>query len=160
MTMLALDQAALEALSEQARGSPRLRAHRNLHPSLDDPVNRLAIAIEPGSYVRPHCHPQRFELLIAVRGAVEVLAFDDDGTLLARQLLAAAATPVIEMPPNTWHTLRSLATGSVFFEVKQGLFEPAGARFAPWAPLEQADGVGRWLAWFGTASIGERPAAG
>lgn len=37
----------LQQQSEQAANSPRLRAHRNLHPELSDPVQRLAIAMEP-----------------------------------------------------------------------------------------------------------------
>ena len=44
----------LQQLSEEAAKSPRLRANRNLHPELSDPVQRLAIAMEPGTYVRPH----------------------------------------------------------------------------------------------------------
>lgn len=35
----------LQQQSEQAAISPRLRAHRNLHPELSDPVQRLAIAM-------------------------------------------------------------------------------------------------------------------
>ncbi len=59
--------------SEQAANSPRLRAHRNLHPELSDPVQRLAIAMEPGTYVRPHRHPHTFELLTALSGRFLVL---------------------------------------------------------------------------------------
>lgn len=47
----------LQEQSEQAANTPRFRAHRNLHPELSDPVQRLAIAMEPVSYVRPHRHP-------------------------------------------------------------------------------------------------------
>ena len=42
----------LKQQSEAAANAPRLRAHRNLHPELSDPVQRLAIAMEPGTYVR------------------------------------------------------------------------------------------------------------
>ncbi|HIC0138358.1 TPA: WbuC family cupin fold metalloprotein, partial [Enterobacter hormaechei] len=47
----------LRKQSAQAANSPRLRAHHNFHPELSDPVQRLAIAMEPGTYVRPHRHP-------------------------------------------------------------------------------------------------------
>ena len=42
----------LRQQSEQAAASPRLRAHRNFHPDLSDPVQRLAVAMEPGTATR------------------------------------------------------------------------------------------------------------
>ena len=56
------------APSQQAQQSPRQRANCNLHPQLDDPIQRLAIAMEPGTYVRPHRHPHTWELLYPLRG--------------------------------------------------------------------------------------------
>ncbi|BBS37535.1 hypothetical protein WP5S18E01_23820 [Enterobacter cloacae] len=41
----------LKHQSEQAANSPRLRAHRNFHTDLSDPVQRLAITMEPGTAV-------------------------------------------------------------------------------------------------------------
>jgi len=40
-------------------------------------------AIEPGSYIRPHRHASdpREELLIAVRGLVALVTFDDQGAV-------------------------------------------------------------------------------
>lgn len=71
----------LKQQSEAAANAPRLRAHRNLHPELSDPVQRLAIAMEPGTYVRPHRHPHTFELLLPLRGRFVVLNFDDQGVV-------------------------------------------------------------------------------
>ena len=51
----------LKQQSATAAAAPRLRAHRNFHPELSDPVQRLAIAMEPGTYIRPHRHPHTFE---------------------------------------------------------------------------------------------------
>jgi cupin fold WbuC family metalloprotein len=51
-------QALLEQLTSDAVGSTRLRTNYNLHPQLDDPVQRLCNAMEPDTYVRPHRHPQ------------------------------------------------------------------------------------------------------
>ncbi len=63
--------------------SPRLRAHRNFHPELTDPVQRLAIAMEPGTYIRPHRHPHTFELLLALSGRFVVLTLMISVTSLA-----------------------------------------------------------------------------
>ncbi len=157
---VALDRAALDALSVQARQAPRRRVHRNLHATPDDPVNRLAIAIEPGSYVRPHRHPARGELLLAVRGAIDVLLFDDGGALAARHRLAGDATAVLELPAGTCHTLHALEPGSVFFEVKRGPYEPTGSAYAHWAPEEGSPQVTEFLGWLARARPGDRYPAG
>jgi cupin fold WbuC family metalloprotein len=73
-----------------------------------------------------------------LRGRVDVLIFDGDGTLTQRHA-AGEGTDLIafETPPNTWHTLVSAAPGSLLLEVKQGPYDPATAvEFAPWAPPE------------------------
>ena len=81
---------------EAAASSPRLRAPRNFHPQLSDPVQRLAVAMEPGTYVRPHRHPPTFELLLPLSGRFVVLHFADPGHVPRRVILggegAAAET--------------------------------------------------------------------
>ncbi|VDZ56031.1 Uncharacterised protein [Serratia odorifera] len=79
--------ADLNAMSEQAAQLPRLRSHRTLHDALADPVQRLAIAMEPGTYIRPHRHPHTWELLMPLRGRFVVLQFDNGGTVTRRTLL-------------------------------------------------------------------------
>ncbi|CAH5627197.1 Tryptophan synthase subunit beta like protein [Klebsiella pneumoniae] len=67
----------MQQQSEAAASAPRLRAHRNFHPELSDPIQRLAIAMEPGTYIRPHRHRHTFELLLPLKGRFVVLNFDD-----------------------------------------------------------------------------------
>lgn len=82
----------LTAMSEQAASVPRLRAHRTLHEELSDPVQRLAIAMEPGTYIRPHRHPQTWELLTPLRGRFVVLQFNDE-TATRRSAPCSAKKP-------------------------------------------------------------------
>jgi len=43
----------------------------------------------------------------------------------------------VEIPPDTWHTVLSLASGSILLEIKAGPFNPDMPKFlAPWAPEE------------------------
>ena len=103
-----LDKNFLDSLSAQARDSARLRSHHCLHQSHDDPVQRIIIAAEPGTYVRPHMHPsdEKWELLTILRGSVDILIFDDHATLQQRSTLTSGSDCVaIEIPPATWHTL-------------------------------------------------------
>jgi len=88
----------MQQQSDAAARSPRLRAHRNFHPELTDPVQRLAIAMEPGTYIRPHRHPHTFELLLALSGRFVVLTFDDLGYVTRRIVLGEECTALEWMP--------------------------------------------------------------
>ena len=140
--MKRIDQTLLTTLSTQAATSPRKRAHHNLHPQLDDPVQRLCIAMEPGTYVRPHRHmqPETWEILLILSGAVALLIFDDSGKVLERiELAAGGEVTAVEIPANTWHAVASLKAGTVVFEVKQGPYAPISeVNYAPWSPAEGA----------------------
>ncbi len=54
--MKRIDIAALRTLSAEADALPRRRKNLNLHETLDDPIQRLCNAFEPGTYLRPHRH--------------------------------------------------------------------------------------------------------
>lgn len=153
-----IDQALLATLSTQASASPCKRAHHNLHPQLDDKVQRLCIAMEPGTYVRPHRHmqPETWEILLILAGAVALLIFDDNGKVLERiELAAGGEVTAVEIPTNTWHAVASLKAGTVVFEVKQGPYAPINeVNYAPWSPV---DGVPAESleGWYHHAQAGE-----
>lgn len=136
----------LDDLVLQAIASPRKRQHRNIHADYADPCQRLFNAIEPESYLRPHCHgsAQGFEMLIAVRGLLKLVLFDDAGQIAnvvafgaGRHQLEANVAAGVETTPGQWHTVIALESGSVLLEVKAGPFDPSAPKYpAPWAPEE------------------------
>ena len=143
----------LHDLRGQAKVSPRLRQHRNVHQSYQEASQRLFNAIEPGSYIRPHRHASdpREELLIAVRGLMALVTFDDQGavTKLLRfgtdrygDEMAVGA----EVSSSTWHTVIALEPSCVLLEVKAGPFDPTQPKdLAPWAPEEGCDAASVYL---------------
>lgn len=143
----------LTTLSQQARQSPRLRANSNLHQELSDPIQRLAIAMEPDTLILPHRHPHTWEVLTALRGRFTVLVFDDAGQVSGRAELGVD-TSVVEIPAGGWHAVLSRDVGAVIFEVKHG----------PYAPIAETDiaawGKGRSAAelnaWYAVAKVGDR----
>jgi cupin fold WbuC family metalloprotein len=158
--MKMLNRESLDALVRQAQDSPRRRAHQTLHVELDDAVQRLAIAMEPETYVRPHRHPQSWELLTRLRGRFAILFFDEAGTVTLRTELGEDQQ-AIEYPAGAWHSVVSLEPGSVIFEVKRGPYiQPTAADAAAWAPAENEPGTAAALAWFRTAGVGERLVSG
>ncbi|CAI1079306.1 WbuC family cupin fold metalloprotein [Serratia grimesii] len=145
----------LTSMSEQAAKVARLRAHRTLHDELSDPVQRLAIAMEPGTYIRPHRHPQTWELLTPLSGRFVVLQFNEDGVVTQRTLLGEE-TKVLEMPAYTWHAVLSVDPGGVVFEVKQGPYQPLSEEDCmQWAPQEGAEGTEAVMRWYATAQVGD-----
>ncbi|KAF0220485.1 MAG: hypothetical protein FD174_1139 [Geobacteraceae bacterium] len=138
--MLIIDQQLLDQVTEQAKLSPRLRKNFNLHPTDDFCCHRLLNAMEPDSYIRPHCHldPAKDESMVMVRGRMGVITFDGAGNILHKTLIAAAGSAVaVDIPHGVFHTVVSLESGTVFFEAKAGPYLPlTDAEKAPWAPDE------------------------
>lgn len=138
MNVKLLTPAMLDSMTQTASSSARLRSHHNIHPELSDPIQRLAVAMEPGTYVRPHRHPATTELLIALRGQFMFTVFDDEGAIIQQQCLGGEqGTTALEIPAGTWHTVTSMAPGSIVFEVKHGPYSPTeSADFASWSVPE------------------------
>lgn len=154
--MKQLTRQDLSVLVTQAQQSPRLRANRNVHETLEDPTQRLAIAMEPGTYVRAQRHPHTWELLNALSGRFVVLIFDEAGCVTQRVVLGENAV-VIEIPANVWHAVLSLDAGGVIFEVKRGPYQPVAEKdFAPWSVAEGDSEVGAMLQWYALAREGDR----
>ena len=130
----------LDEVTQKAIASPRKRMNHNFHEDLGAELQRLLNAMEPYTYGRPHRHsnPDREELFIVLRGTLLVIQFDDDGEISDHLVLSAEEGNYgVEIPPRTYHTVVSLETGSVAFEVKTGPFIPKSEdNNAPWAPEE------------------------
>lgn len=149
-TFQIIDRDFLEQVSSQAKASPRRRRNHNFHASESDTCNRLLNAIEPDSYIQPHCHHEatKDETLIVVRGRLGVIIFDERGAVIATAMLAPAGESVgVNIPHGMYHTLVALEPGSVFFEAKAGPYAPLTSREkAPWAPAEGELSVSTYLA--------------
>lgn len=138
--MISINSELLSRLSREARQSPRLRKNYNFHYGPEDPLQRMLNAMEPGTYIRPHKHenPDKREAFFALSGSLCILEFDDLGEIREYTILNAARGNFgVEIPARTWHSIISLETGSVAYEVKDGPYNPADDKdFAPWAPEE------------------------
>lgn len=149
-TFQIIDRDFLERVSSQAKASPRRRRNHNFHASESDTCNRLLNAIEPDSYIQPHCHNEaaKDETLIVVRGRLGVIFFDERGAVTATAVLAPAGESVgVNIPHGMYHTLVALDPGSMFFEAKAGPYAPLTSQEkAPWAPAEGELRVSSYLA--------------
>lgn len=156
--MKKIDHALMTQMAQNAKVSPRLRAHYNFHPELSDSVNRLVIHLEKGTYIRPHRHSEshKWELIIALKGQMGVLIYDDKGVVVDKFVLGTDGDTLgFEMTPNTWHSLYAISQEALFFEVKPGPFTPTLEHdFAQWTPKEGDKEVIDFMQWQASAQVG------
>ena len=144
-----INHTLLDCVSAEASRHPRLRMNYNFHRH-EETVQRFLNAVEPGSYIRPHRHsdPPKWELFVCLRGRGAAVVFDEGGRIAeVHRLDPAQGEFGVEIAAGAWHTIISLAPGSVFLEVKEGPFEPKHAGvFAPWSPAPEEPGVADFIA--------------
>ena len=115
----------LDKVSSDAKVSPRLRMNYNFHKSLDDKCHRMLNAVEPGTVVPIHRHPDKVESFVVLRGKVRSTTYNDDGSVLDSVILSQDdGLYGVDIPKGVWHKLESLESGSVVFECKEGPFVP------------------------------------
>lgn len=148
-------------LTSAASKAERGRAHLNTHDSLDADVQRLFIATSRDTYIRPHRHSEahKWEFFVLIEGRMDLLIFDDAGTIVERCPLSPTDTRAVEIPPGQWHSYVCYQSGTLALEVKQGAYTPSDDNdLAPWAPEESSARSESFLGWMRTAPVGSAPA--
>ena len=118
----------LDDLTAAAKALPRLRMNLDLRNSPEDGSQRMLNAIEPGTVMPIHRHRSSSETVVCVRGHFEEYLYDDSGVLIETVDMVPGGN-VLNVPAMQWHSLKSLESGTVLLECKDG----------PWAPLGEGD---------------------
>lgn len=136
--MVKIDQVLIDELVTKAKNSPRRRAIFRFHEKDEDTMHRMLNALEPDTYVQPHFHPDKHEAFIILQGSILFVIFDENGKIMQYYLLKAGTSDFgLEISPKTYHTLISLESGTVIFEIKHGPYDAQTDKtFATWAPKE------------------------
>ena len=121
-----ITQAILDDLTAKAKASPRRRMNMDLRNGIDDQSQRMLNAIEPDSVVPIHRHQKSSETVVCLRGRVVEEYYDELERICteAIELTPNGQTVALNIPAGQWHTLRSLESGRVILEMKDGKFEP------------------------------------
>ena len=120
-----IDKSILDDLTARAQASPRLRMNLDLRNSPEDQSQRMLNAIEPGTVLPIHRHRKSSETVVCIRGHFEEYFYDSDGRL-TEVIDMYPGGPVINIPVGQWHNLKSLESGTVLLECKDGAFEALG----------------------------------
>ena len=113
----------LDSLTEQAKASPRLRINFDLRNSVEDKSQRMLNALEPGTVMPIHRHRTTSETVVCIRGHFEEYFYDEHGNLTETIDMVPGGT-VLNIEAGQWHSLKSLESGTVLIEVKDGAYEP------------------------------------
>ena len=115
-------------MTAQAKASPRLRMNLDLRNSAADLSQRMLNAIEPGSPLPIHRHRKSSETVVCLRGRLVEEFYDDVERTCTEAIELCPGGPVVglNIPIGQWHTVRSLESGTVILEVKDGPYEPLG----------------------------------
>ena len=121
-----ITQALLDKLTAEAKANPRLRMNLDLRNGVDDQSQRMLNAIEPDSVVPIHRHQKSSETVVCLRGRVVEEYYDELERTCTEAIELSPNGPVVALniPAGQWHTLRSIESGSVILEVKDGKYEP------------------------------------
>lgn len=132
----------IHSLIEASKASVRLRAHLNIHESLEDDIQRLLICLQPGTFIRPHYHPEanKREMIVLLQGKCTCINFDCDGNITESFTLShESGSLVCEFPPGKFHSIFCHSENTVIMEVKKGPYKALPAEcFASWSPEESS----------------------
>ena len=120
--MKIIDDNLMNGLAEEAKKSPRLRKNYNFHQSLQDKCHRFLNALEPGTFIPVHHHPDKDETFVILKGKVRVTTYNDEGKIAESCVISQESGRYgVDIPKNVWHGLECLEP-SVLLECKAGPF--------------------------------------
>ena len=97
----------------------------DLRNSSADGSQRMLNAIEPGTVMPIHRHKSSSETVVCIRGHFEEYFYDESGALVDVVDMVPGGV-VLNVPIGQWHSLKSLESGTVLLECKDGAYEPLG----------------------------------
>lgn len=135
-----LDEDLVRKGCRAAAESPRQRMIYPIQRTQDAAVQRLMNFLQPGTYIRPHQHPEEHasETIQVLQGALGYQVFDAAGNVLQRFILrAGSAGSVVDIEPGVWHNFVIFEADTVIIEFKKGPYDArTDKNFAEWAPEE------------------------
>lgn len=120
---MVVDKKILDELTAKAKENQRLRCNLDMRNSADDQSQRMLNALEPGTVMPIHRHLGSSETNICVRGHFEEYFYDDNGNLTDTIDMVPGGT-ILNIEKGQWHSLKSLESGTILFEAKDGPYHP------------------------------------
>ncbi|MBT3295615.1 MAG: cupin fold metalloprotein, WbuC family [Verrucomicrobia bacterium] len=138
----AVDATLIERLKTEALRSPLGRFRLCMHHSTSDPMQDMIIVHRRGNYSRPHYHPNAAMSYTMIEGRMDILLFDDAGSVTERVRMGCHGDPEsdavgIRLAAGTVYTPVCLTEAAVFHETLSAP-NPDGeaTHYAAWSPAD------------------------
>lgn len=115
-----IDETLLDSLQQQAHRSARLRMNYDLRNTEDEDSQRMLNVLWPGTKLIVHRHQQTNETFLLLRGKVDCVLYNDDGTEMQRIHMGGKTGVMgVNIPQGVYHTVE-VHELSITFTGKQG----------------------------------------
>ena len=135
-----VDRSDIDFLKVKANTNKRKRTRLCVHPGSQDSLHEMLIVHQKGNYIPPHKHPGKSESYHIIEGALQVVIFNDDGSILDILKLDSSITEkcfiYYRLSKSLYHTVIPLSGNVVFHETTNGPFYREDMIFPEWAPTE------------------------
>lgn len=128
---------AVSAERKQAAELDTKRSRICFHRSSADALHEMMITFHRDTYVRPHKHLSKTESYLVIDGEIELVYFDDNGTIKKRVEMgnyASGKVFYLKSVSDEWHTVLIKTEFATILEVTNGPFVADECVFASWAP--------------------------
>ena len=132
--------ADLEELKRLALQNPRQRVRLCTHRTPNDALHEMFIVHMRDCYVRPHKHVGKSESMTVLEGSVDMVLFDEDGSIRDVIPMGAPGSGRIfyqRLSDPIYHMLIIRSEFLVFHESTEGPFLRENTVFPDWAPADQ-----------------------
>ena len=139
------DRRYVELIKQSAEKNSRGRARICAHREPTDTLHEMMIAIRSDSYIRPHRHHQKVESFHLLEGSVDVVVFDDDGSISEVIELSIEGNFFYRLDSPKYHTLLIHSPLLVMHEITNGPFDEALSDWGSFSPSEGSTDVNNYV---------------
>ena len=136
---ITIDPKEIDQLIELASINKRKRIRFCVHKTPLEDVHEMFIVHPYGAYVRPHLHVNKIESMLVLKGEVDFVVYNDEGTVQKVIQMGELNSGKIfynSLRESTYHTLLIRSDWLVFLEITKGPFDRKDTMFSEWSPEE------------------------
>ena len=136
---ITIDPKEIDQLIELASINKRKRIRFCVHKTPLEDVHEMFIVHPYGAYVRPHLHVNKIESMLVLKGEVDFVVYNDEGTVQKVIQMGELNSGKIfynSLREATYHTLLIRSEWLGFLEGTQGAFDRKDTMFPEWSPEE------------------------
>lgn len=124
----------IEEVKQKAKENNNGKFRLCLQHSSEDKLHEMFIVRKKGDYGRPDKHLYTTESHTIIDGAMLVVLFEDDGTIIEVFELSEKGYHTYRIDTDIYHMQIPLTEQVVYYEVKLGPFDERSNIFPEWAP--------------------------